>query len=48
VSGSLVTISSIPSNPVSANKGNASSSGFEKTEIVEQAMGGRGSVTARC
>ncbi len=48
VSGSFVTISSIPSNPASAISGNASSSGLEKIEIVEQAMGGRGPGTPRC
>ena len=48
VSGSFVTISSTPSNPVRANNGNATSIGLEKTEIVEQMMGGRSSGTQRC
>jgi hypothetical protein len=43
-----MTISSIPSKPVRANNGNATSIGLEKTEIVEQMMGGRPSGTPRC
>ena len=48
VSGSFVTLSSIPSNPVRANNGKAASIGLEKTEIVEQMIGGRSSGTPRC